>query len=42
MIAGSMVALVTTMDAQGRLDWDSLSKLLDYHLKNCTNANVSV
>ncbi|MDF2490935.1 MAG: hypothetical protein K0S77_3557, partial [Pseudomonas sp.] len=25
MIAGSMVALVTPMDAQGRLDWDSLS-----------------
>ncbi|MEK1909505.1 MAG: hypothetical protein AAAB21_05120, partial [Pseudomonas chlororaphis] len=24
MIAGSMVALVTPMDAQGRLDWDSL------------------
>lgn len=26
MIAGSMVALVTPMDAQGGLDWDSLSK----------------
>ncbi|WP_286818977.1 MULTISPECIES: hypothetical protein, partial [unclassified Pseudomonas] len=24
MIAGSMVALVTPMDAQGHLDWDSL------------------
>ncbi|WP_352289611.1 hypothetical protein, partial [Psychrobacter sp. GW64-MNA-CIBAN-0177] len=28
MIAGSMVALVTPMDAQGRLDWDSLGKLV--------------
>ena len=36
MIAGSMVALVTPMDAQGRLDWDSLSKLVDFHLKNGT------
>ena len=27
MIAGSMVALVTPMDAQGGLDWDSLSNI---------------
>ena len=33
MIAGSMVALVTPMDAQGRLDWDSLDKLVDFHRK---------
>ena len=42
MIAGSMVALVTPMDAQGRLDWDSLSKLVDFHLENGTHAIVAV
>lgn len=42
MIAGSMVALVTPMDAQGNLDWDSLSKLVDFHLQEGTNAIVAV
>ncbi|MDG9881643.1 4-hydroxy-tetrahydrodipicolinate synthase [Pseudomonas putida CSV86] len=42
MIAGSMVALVTPMDAHGRLDWDSLSKLVDFHLQNGTHAIVAV
>ena len=42
MIAGSMVALVTPMDAQGSLDWDSLSKLVDFHLQEGTNAIVAV
>lgn len=42
MIAGSMVALVTPMDAQGRLDWVSLSKLVDFHLENGTHAIVAV
>ena len=42
MIAGSMVALVTPMDAQGRLDWDSLTKLVDFHLQEGTNAIVAV
>ena len=42
MIAGSMVALVTPMDAQGRLDWDALSKLVDFHLQEGTNAIVAV
>ena len=42
MISGSMVALVTPMDAQGRLDWDSLSKLVDFHLQEGTNAIVAV
>jgi 4-hydroxy-tetrahydrodipicolinate synthase len=42
MIAGSMVALVTPMDAEGRLDWDSLSKLVDFHLQNGTDAIVAV
>jgi 4-hydroxy-tetrahydrodipicolinate synthase len=30
------------MDAQGRLDWDSLSKLVDFHLQEGTNAIVAV
>jgi len=42
MIAGSMVALVTPMDAQGRLDWDALSKLVDFHLQEGTHAIVAV
>ena len=42
MIRGSMVALVTPMDAQGRLDWDSLRKLVDFHLENGTHAIVAV
>lgn len=42
MIAGSMVALVTPMDAQGGLDWDSLSKLVDFHLQEGTDAIVAV
>jgi len=42
MIAGSMVALVTPMDAQGGLDWESLSKLVDFHLQEGTNAIVAV
>ena len=42
MIAGSMVALVTPMDAQGRLDWDSLRKLVDFHLENGNHAIVAV
>lgn len=42
MIAGSMVALVTPMDAKGGLDWDALSKLVDFHLQEGTNAIVAV
>ena len=42
MISGSMVALVTPMDAQGALDWDALSKLVDFHLQEGTNAIVAV
>jgi 4-hydroxy-tetrahydrodipicolinate synthase len=30
------------MDAQGNLDWDSLSKLVDFHLQEGTNAIVAV
>jgi 4-hydroxy-tetrahydrodipicolinate synthase len=42
MIAGSIVALVTPMDAQGGLDWDALGKLVDFHLQEGTNAIVAV
>jgi len=42
MIAGSMVALVTPMDAQGNLDWDSLSKLGGLPPARGTNAIVAV
>lgn len=42
MISGSMVALVTPMDSQGGLDWDSLHKLVDFHLQEGTNAIVAV
>lgn len=42
MIAGSMVALVTPMDARGGLDWESLTKLVDFHLQEGTNAIVAV
>ncbi|MBW5455814.1 4-hydroxy-tetrahydrodipicolinate synthase, partial [Pseudomonas aeruginosa] len=42
MIARSMVALLTPFDAQGRLDWDSLAKLVDFHLQEGTNAIVDV
>lgn len=42
MISGSIVALVTPMDAQGGIDWDSLSKLVDFHLQEGTHAIVAV
>ena len=42
MISGSMVALVTPMDSQGAVDWDSLGKLVDFHLQQGTNAIVAV
>ena len=42
MIAGSMVALVTPMNAQGDVDWDSLTTLVDFHLQGGTDALVAV
>ncbi|PVZ20573.1 MULTISPECIES: 4-hydroxy-tetrahydrodipicolinate synthase [unclassified Pseudomonas] len=42
MYTGSMVALVTPMNAQGDLDWASLEKLVDFHLENGTDAIVAV
>jgi len=42
MITGSMVAIVTPMDAQGELDWPALDKLIDFHIQEGTNAIVAV
>lgn len=42
MIAGSMVALVTPMDARGNLDWPALEKLVEFHLQQGTDALVVV
>ncbi len=42
MFQGSMVALVTPMNADGSLDWDSLHKLVEWHLENGTDAIVAV
>ncbi len=42
MIQGSMVALVTPMHADNSLDWDSLHKLVDWHLEQGTHALVAV
>lgn len=42
MIQGSMVALVTPMLADNSLDWDSLHKLVDWHLEQGTHAIVAM
>lgn len=42
MIQGSMVALVTPMDATGDIDWDSLRQLVDWHIEQGTHAIVAV
>lgn len=42
MIHGSMVALVTPMHADNSLDWESLHKLVDWHLEQGTHAIVAV
>lgn len=42
MIAGSMVALVTPMDAEGGLDWQALDRLVEFHLQEGTDAIVAV
>ena len=38
MITGSIVALVTPMHADGKVDWASLERLLDLHLEAGTSA----
>ena len=42
MLRGSMVALVTPMQADGSLDWEALHKLVDWHLQEGTDAIVAV
>ena len=42
MFHGSMVALVTPMAEDGALDFDALAGLVEFHLKNGTDAIVAV
>ena len=41
-LQGSLVALVTPMDLDGQVDFDSLEKLIEWHIANDTNGIVSV
>ncbi len=42
MLTGSMVAMVTPMNEDGSIDWDSLKRLVDHHVEQGTDAIVSV
>jgi len=42
MIQGSIVALVTPMKADGEIDFDSLDRLVEFHLEQGTDALVAV
>ncbi|HEY9052694.1 MAG TPA: 4-hydroxy-tetrahydrodipicolinate synthase [Gammaproteobacteria bacterium] len=42
MFRGSMVALVTPMHPDGSIDYDSLARLVEFHIKSGTSAIVSV
>jgi 4-hydroxy-tetrahydrodipicolinate synthase len=42
MIHGSLVALVTPMDADGNVDWQALERLVDFHVQQQTDAIVAV
>ncbi len=42
MFRGSMVALVTPMHADGSVDFDSLAKLVEFHIESGTSAIVSM
>jgi 4-hydroxy-tetrahydrodipicolinate synthase len=42
MFRGSMVALVTPMHTDGSVDFDSLARLVDFHVENGTSAIVSM
>jgi len=42
MMSGSIVALVTPMQEDGSLDWDSLDALVDWHIAMGTNGIVPV
>ena len=42
MFRGSMVALVTPMQIDGSVDYQSLAKLVEFHIENNTNAIVTM
>jgi 4-hydroxy-tetrahydrodipicolinate synthase len=42
MVSGSVVALVTPMHPSGSIDWDSLDRLVDWHVTEGTCGIVSV
>ncbi len=42
MFHGSMVALVTPMKSGGELDYESMSRLVEYHIENQTDGIVTV
>ena len=42
MFSGSIVALITPMNANGDVDYASLKKLVDFHAASGTDAIVSV
>mgnify|MGYP001068849914 FL=1 len=42
MHTGSMVALVTPMEADGTIAWSSLEDLIEFHIENGTDAIVAV
>jgi 4-hydroxy-tetrahydrodipicolinate synthase len=42
MFRGSMVALVTPMHTDGSVDFDSLSKLLEFHIESGTSGIISM
>lgn len=42
MITGSIVALVTPMHADGRIDWDALGRLVDWHVEQGTSSIAAV
>ncbi|TGG93915.1 4-hydroxy-tetrahydrodipicolinate synthase [Natronospirillum operosum] len=42
MIKGSTVALVTPMNQDGSISWESLEQLLEFHIENGTQGIVSV
>jgi 4-hydroxy-tetrahydrodipicolinate synthase len=42
MFSGSIVAIVTPMQADGAVDFDALDRLVDFHVNNGTNGIVAV
>lgn len=42
MISGSIVALVTPMHSDGSVDWQALSRLIDWHVEQGTDGLVAV